>query len=275
MRVALITGCSKPDGIGWSTALALAASGAAVVVSDIVGRAKESSAAPQPEGGLARLVEMIKSAGGTCASVCGDVSREDDAARMVEFSVQQFGQLDILVNNAAAPHGGDRNDIEQIPLAAWEQIMAVNVRGVFLMARAAVPHMRKNRWGRIVNVASALARYGGRGKSPYAASKGAVIAFSRSLAMDVAGDGITVNCVCPGSVLTSRALSTTGKLFGAENIEQGLISRAQEIPAGRHGTPEDIAASIAFLCSEAAGYITGSDLFVDGGGLPIPPSRNP
>src|SRR5690606_17185195 len=157
------------------------------------------------------------------------------------FCIEQFGQLDILVNNAAAPHGGDRNDIEQVLLSDWEKTMAVNVRGVFLMARAAIPHMRKNRWGRIVNLASALPRYGGRPKSAHAASKGAVIAFSRSLAMDVANEGITVNCVCPGSILTSRALSTTGKLFGTDDLEQGLAARAREIPTGRHGSPEDIA----------------------------------
>lgn len=260
MRVALVTGCSKPDGIGWSTAVALAKAGIAVTVADI----------PSAGEGLSLLISTIKAAGGTCNAVQGDVSDEEDAKRMVAETIHRSGRLDILVNNAAAPHGGDRNDIELITLEAWEQIMAVNVRGVFLMARAAVPHMRSHGWGRIVNVASALARYGGRSKSPYAASKGAVIAFSRSLAMDVSGDGITVNCVCPGSVLTSRALSTTTRLFGTDNVEQGLTARAKEIPVGRHGTAEDISASIAFLCSDAAGYITGSDLFIDGGGLPLP-----
>ena len=262
MRIALITGCSKPDGIGWSTAVALAQAGIAVVVADI-----ESA-----REGLGRLTSLIEGAGGKCASVFGNVENEEDAARMVAESLVRFGRLDILVNNAAAPHGGDRNDIEQITLPDWEQVMAVTVRGVFLMARAVIPQMRKNRWGRIVNVASALARYGGRSKSPYAASKGAVIAFSRSLAMDVSGDGITVNCVCPGSVLTSRSLSTTTKLFGTGNVANGLAMRAKEIPLGRHGTPEEVAGSIAFLCADAASYITGTELFVDGGGLPIPGS---
>jgi short-subunit dehydrogenase len=264
MRVALITGCSKRDGIGWSTAVAFAKAGVAVTVVDV----------PEEREGLANLVSTIEEAGGTCTAVHGDVSNESDTTRLVAETVGRAGRLDILVNNAAAPHGGDRNDIEMITLESWEQVMAVNVRGVFLMARAVVPHMRRNGWGRIVNVASALARYGGRRKSPYAASKGAVIAFSRSLAMDVSGDGITVNCVCPGSVLTSRALSTTIQLFGKDNVQQGLTARAKEIPMGRHGSAEDVAASIAFLCTDAAGYITGSDLFIDGGGLPIPGAPN-
>jgi NAD(P)-dependent dehydrogenase (short-subunit alcohol dehydrogenase family) len=148
--------------------------------------------------------------------------------------------------------------------------MAVNVRGVFLMSRAAISHMRSARWGRIVNVSSAVFRYGALHRTAYAASKAAVSGFSRSLAMDVAGSGITVNAVCPGSILTARARNTTGEMLGFVDLEAGLAKRARAIPAGRHGRAAEVAATIAFLCSDAAGYITGQDLFIDGGGMPLP-----
>ena len=281
-RVALVTGCSRPDGIGWHTALALAQAGMAVVVTDVVRDAQaatasmmgsdESNTSPpaSAQGGLDRLVDQIISAGGQCAGLQGDVSSEPDASRLVAQAVERFGRLDVLINNAAAPHGRDRSDIEDIPLEAWDRVMAVNVRGVFLMSRAAISHMRSARWGRIVNVSSAVFRYGALHRTAYAASKAAVSGFSRSLAMDVAGSGITVNAVCPGSILTARARNTTGEMLGFVDLEAGLAKRARAIPAGRHGRAAEVAATIAFLCSDAAGYITGQDLFIDGGGMPLP-----
>jgi 3-oxoacyl-[acyl-carrier protein] reductase len=281
-RVALVTGCSRPDGIGWHTALALAQAGMSVVVTDVVRDANAavdalsktqplSSTRPISEiGGLDRLLEHITSAGGQGAGLQGDVSSEADASRLVAETVKRFGRLDVLVNNAAAPHGLDRSDIEDIPLDAWDRVMAINVRGVFLMSRAAIAHMRRAQWGRIVNVSSAVFRYGARHRSAYAASKAAVSGFSRSLSMDVAGSGITVNAVCPGSILTARARNTTGEMLGFADMDKGLATRARSIPLGRHGRAEDVAGTIAFLCSEAAGYITGQDIFIDGGGLPLP-----
>lgn len=257
--VALVTGCGKDDGIGWSTALALSQAGHAVVVTDL----------PSGAPGLERLVRQIRDSGGRAAAVRGDVSVEAEARSMVEEATRQFGALHVLVNNAAAPHGRDRADIEQVPLDAWEQVMAVNLRGVFLMSRAAVAPMRRQGWGRIVNVASAVYRYGARHRTAYAASKAAVVGFSRALAMDVASSGITVNAVCPGSVLTTRALSTTGEQ-GYTDLQAGLAERARAIPMGRHASAADVAASIVFLCSEAAAYTTGQTLFIDGGGLPLP-----
>jgi 3-oxoacyl-[acyl-carrier protein] reductase len=182
-RVALVTGCSRPDGIGWHTALALAQAGMAVVVTDVVRDAQAATASMTGSdvsntslpvsamGGLDRLVDHIISEGGQCAGLQGDVSSEPDASRLVAQAVERFGRLDVLINNAAASHGRDRSDIEDIPLEAWDRVMAVNVRGVFLMSRAAISHMRSARWGRIVNVSSAVFRYGALHRTAYAASK--------------------------------------------------------------------------------------------------------
>src|SRR5580693_10749989 len=161
-RVALITGCGKAIGIGNSTARTLAAKGVAVVVSDVrpAGVANEFNAPGDTDtnwGGVDSLVEAITKAGGTASAVLGDVSREEDANRMVDEVLRRYGRLDILVNNAGAPQGADRNEIEDVPVAAWDLTMGVNARGCFLMSRAAVPTMRKAGWGRIISVSSRAA----------------------------------------------------------------------------------------------------------------------
>jgi NAD(P)-dependent dehydrogenase (short-subunit alcohol dehydrogenase family) len=172
-----------------------------------------------------------------------------------------------LVNNAGAPHGQDRGQIEDIPLAAWEAVMAINLRGPFLMSRAAVPHMKTQRYGRIVSMSSVAGLVALPERAAYCASKAAVIGFTRSLAYDLARHGITVNCICPGSIRTDRAISSTLRA-GWTDVEAGLAERAKAIPVGRHGRPEEIAATVAHLVSEEAGFITGQAIPVDGGGLP-------
>ena len=147
-RVALITGCGKPVGIGNSTARALAAAGVTVVVSDLspAGVANEHNVQGDMDPnwtGIDSLVEAIVNAGGTASATLGNVSVEADAARMVDEVLRRYGRLDILVNNAGAPQGADRNEIEDVPVAAWDLTMGVNARGCFLMSRAAVPVMRR------------------------------------------------------------------------------------------------------------------------------------
>jgi 3-oxoacyl-[acyl-carrier protein] reductase len=268
-RVALITGCGKPVGIGNATARALAAAGVAVVVSDVAptGLANEHNVQGDidPEwGGVDSLSAAIVRDGGIASSALGDVSVEADAVRMVQETLRRYGRLDILVNNAGAPQGADRNEIENIPVAAWDLTMAVNVRGAFLMSRAAVPSMRKAGWGRIVNVSSRSAFRPGARRIAYAASKAAIIGFTTSLAFDLAPSGITVNAVLPGPIRTSRTISSNRREYG-EDPEIGFRERAKEIPLGRFGHPEEVASMIAYLASDAAAFVTGEAIGVDGG----------
>ena len=268
-RVALITGCGKPVGIGNSTARALAAQGAAVIVCDVApsGVANEHNVQGDLDpswAGVDSLVAEIQRDGGTASSVIGDVSVEADAMRLVEEALRRHGRLDILVNNAGAPQGADRNEIEDVPVAAWDLTMGVNAKGAFLMSRAAVPAMRKAKWGRIVSVSSKAAFRPGHRRATYAASKAAIVGFTKSLALDLAPLGITVNAVCPGPIRTSRAISTNRREFG-DDLEIGFRERSKAIPVGRFGTPDEVASMIAYLASDEAAFITGQAIGIDGG----------
>ena len=269
-RVAIITGCGKAEGIGCATARLLAASGIAVVVADIEARGAASDNEPIRNTewqGLDSLVNEIQSKGGKAIAVRGDISSEEDTERMVKAAMHQFGRVDILVNNAGAPHGLDRGDIEGVPVSAWDLVMEINARGAFLLCRAVIPSMRAHKWGRIVNVSSVAGSMSFPYRGAYSASKAAVIGVTRSLAIDVAAEGITVNAICPGSILTARALSTA-KRNNTSTVDDVLKARALTIPMKRHGNADEVAAAIAFFASPSSSYVTGQTLSVDGGGLP-------
>jgi NAD(P)-dependent dehydrogenase (short-subunit alcohol dehydrogenase family) len=274
-KVALVTGCGKRDGMGQAIARALAAEKITVVVSDRlpggVPNARQERLGRKDDWNLDALVAEITAEGGTASAVTGDIGEEDDARRMVGETVERYGRLDILVNNAAAPQGADRQDVEAVPIDVWDQVIRINLRGTFLMSRFAVPVMRAQRWGRIVNIASMAGLSAAPSSTAYSASKAGVIGLTRSLAMDVAAWGVTVNAICPGLVGTSRAVLNPDPALDEREV---LAQRGKSIPVGRVGAPEDVAAAARYLASEEAGYVTAQTLVLDGGGLtPFPLPR--
>lgn len=267
-RVAIVTGCGSRIGIGAATARVLAQEGCTVVVTDVRSTAiandrNEIRDADTSWHGIESLVAEISESGGEAIAQQLDVSEEADVQRVVDDVFARFGRIDILVNNAAAPHGKDRNQIEDVPLDAWERVMAINARGPFLMARAVTPHMRRAHWGRIISLSSDAVARAMPYRGAYTASKAAVVGLTKSLSIDLARDGITVNAVCPGSTKTARAISTARK--EALDAEVGLQERAATIPMGRHAEPTEIAWLIAFLASEKSAYITGQAIGINGG----------
>jgi 3-oxoacyl-[acyl-carrier protein] reductase len=268
-RVALVTGCGKRDGMGRAIARTLAASGAAVVVTDkqpggVLNRRQEIvGVADDGWRGVDSLVEEITADGGTALSLLGDISVEADARRLVDSAAAWRDRLDILVNGAAAPQGLDRADIEEVPVDVWDFVISINLRGTYLMSRFAVPHMRAQRWGRIINISSQAGQVAVAKSTAYSASKAAVLGFTRALSADVAPWGITANAIAPGMVATSRSVLSVDP---ALDVDAEVKRRGSMLAVGRPGYPEDIAAAVAYLASEGAGYMTGQTLVLDGGG---------
>ena len=242
-KSALVTGGSR--GIGRACCLMLARAGASVAVNYRV---------ESPSAEL--LVEEIEKMGGEAFALAADVARREDAEMMVDETVSRFGGLDILVNNAGI---WKSSAIEEMSDSEWAEMLGVNLTGPFHCIRAAVPAMKEARAGRIINVSSTAGQRGEAFHAHYAATKGAVISMTKSLAAELAPHGILVNCVAPGWTVTDL---TRDDLLGARR--ESILSA---IPLGRAATPEEIAGAVLFLASELSTFVTGEILNVNGGAV--------
>jgi 3-oxoacyl-[acyl-carrier protein] reductase len=240
-RVAVVTGAAS--GIGLATARQFLSDGHRVVMID-----------RSPQAG-----DIARELGSSATALVADVGRADDVHAAMKEVATRFGRCDILVNNAGIhpKKDGGKWKIEEIPLAQWNEVLAINLTASFLFCQLALPMMRTQGWGRIVNISSR----GGRTVSPvasahYAATKAGMIGFTRILALEGAPDRITANCVAPGPIETAMTAGSSAEVRSAF---------AKAVPLGRYGDPQDIAATVAFLASDAAAFITGAVFDVNGG----------
>jgi NAD(P)-dependent dehydrogenase (short-subunit alcohol dehydrogenase family) len=240
-RCAVVTGGSK--GLGLAMAEGLASAGAHLML--VSRHLEEASEAAQ---------HVAKTYGVQAFGFAADVRVEAEVQAMVDAAVHQFGALDILVNSAGI---NIRGPITELQLEEFERVMAINVTGTWLCSRAAVPVMRARNWGRILNISSALGLVGFNARTPYTASKGAVIQMTRTLALECAADGITVNAICPGPFLTDMNQPIAHTEDGKRIVGVTALKR--------WGRLEEIQGAAIYLASDAGSYVTGSTLSVDGG----------
>ncbi len=240
-RVAMVTGGAR--GIGFAIAEKLGSNGYSVIISDILAEAAKEAALKLSGGGVKAI------------SVAGDVSEPESVDAMFKASIEEFGKVDVLVNNAGIARD---NLLLRLDAKDWDMVMDVNLKGAFLCIKAASRIMMKNRWGRIINISSVVGVMGNAGQSNYSASKAGLIGLTKSAAKELAGRNITVNAVAPGYIQTEM----TEKL--PEAAKDFFLSI---VPLKRAGKPEDVAGVVSFLASDLAEYVTGQVIHCDGGML--------
>ncbi len=238
-KVAVITGASR--GIGRSIALALAAQGATIVAVDMDQAATDA------------VVAELQAAGTKALGVVGNVTKGEDCERMIDAAMEAFGRVDILVNNAGITRDGL---LVRMKDEDWDAVLTVNLKGAFLCTRAASKVMTKQRYGRIINIASIVGQMGNAGQANYCASKAGLIGLTKSNARELAKRSVTVNAVAPGFIATAMTDALSDKV---------KADLAAQIPMERLGSAEDIANAVLFLASEQSGYITGQVIGVNGG----------
>ncbi|HVK36203.1 MAG TPA: 3-oxoacyl-ACP reductase FabG [Microlunatus sp.] len=245
VRVAVVTGAAR--GIGAAIARRLAGQGVAVAAVDL------------DTEGSARTANAILESGGRAIAVGADVADETAAGHAVERAAAELGPVTVLVNNAGIIRD---NLLFKMSTDDWDAVMGVHLRGAFLMTRAAQAHMIEAKWGRIVNLSSTSA-LGNRGQANYSAAKAGLQGFTKTLALELGKFGVTANAIAPGFIDTEMTQATADRL--GVDFEDWKAAASREIPVGRVGTPDDIAAVAAFLCSEDAGYVSGQVIYVAGG----------
>jgi NAD(P)-dependent dehydrogenase (short-subunit alcohol dehydrogenase family) len=245
-KVCLITGAGS--GIGRASALLFAREGACVVVADVDGP------------GADETVKQIHASGGKASVVIADVADPAAAQRLADDTVKADGRIDVLFNNAGISGVGTAHETS---VELWDKVMAVNVRGVFLVSKYVVPHMIRSKRGSIINMSSTIAEIGLAQRASYAASKGAILALTRAMQVDYAPFGIRVNALLPGTIHTPFVEKYLRESY--PNREDGLNAIRKRQLTSELGKPEDVASAALFLASDESSFVMGSGLFVDGG----------
>jgi NAD(P)-dependent dehydrogenase (short-subunit alcohol dehydrogenase family) len=240
-RVAIVTGGGR--GLGKAFCMGLAAEGAKIL------------AATNEPVGLDETIGELRQLGTEAESLLVDVTSDDDMKKMARYAVDRLGGIDILINNAAIYYGLKRKPFHEISTGEWDVVMAVNVKGLWLSTKAVYPYMKETKKGKIVNIASEVFFTGSHGFAHYVATKGAVVGLTRALAVELGPDNICINAIAPGFTDTE----------GSRTIADVNKYDTSKTPLSRLGTADDIVGTAVFLCSDAADFITGQTILVDGG----------
>jgi len=261
-KVAIVTGAGRMRGIGRASAVVLARMGAHVVVTG-TGRNPDTFPEDEKDAGwrdIQSTAEQVESYGVRALPLVSNIADQDDVQKMIDATVAEFGRVDIIVNNAAAPYGSDRVAVVDMDADVFKTVIDVKVLGTFYACRAAVKQMiEQGEGGRIINLSSTMGKSGRANTSAYNAANFAIDGFTQALAKEVGQHNITANSVCPGTTETSR-LDPVGR----GDVWQG---RLQSIPISRAGTDDEVGELIGFLCSPRAGYITGQSVNINGGSV--------